>query len=87
MHRCTLYALSTCSHCKKTKQLLEELKVDFECIYLDSLEGEERKCAIATVKKVNPRVSFPTTIFSSCDKVIVGFEPEEIKEVVENDNE
>ncbi|SHN55923.1 glutaredoxin family protein [Desulfovibrio litoralis] len=84
MQSCTLYALSTCSHCKKTKSLLEELAVSMNCIYVDTLEGTERQNAIATVKKVNPKVSFPTVVFENCDKVIVGFEPEEIREFVGN---
>ena len=30
-----LYALSTCEWCKKTRLLLEDLKVDFSYIYVD----------------------------------------------------
>ncbi|MDD1679584.1 MAG: glutaredoxin, partial [Methanomicrobiales archaeon] len=33
----TLYALSTCGWCKKTKELLTDLEVDFSYIYVDRL--------------------------------------------------
>ena len=38
-----LYALSTCSHCKSTKEYLKGCGVEYECIDVDKLEGEERR--------------------------------------------
>ncbi|MGX9365198.1 glutaredoxin family protein [Desulfoplanes sp. PS50] len=77
-----LYALSTCIHCKNTKQFLDESKVDYECCYVDKLEGEERTKAIEEVKKLNPSLSFPT--LSIGDKVIVGYKKDAIKEALES---
>lgn len=86
MNSCTLYALSTCSHCKKTKKFLEERNVSFDCVYLDTLQGQERQDAIEIVKKFNPRISFPTIVFDNGDKVVIGFEPADIEEAIaEND--
>ncbi len=75
-HHVKLYALSTCSHCKSTRRLLEEYDVDFEYEEVDLLEGDERKAAIEKVKEVNHRCSFPTLIIE--DRVIVGFKENEI---------
>ncbi len=83
MSSCTLYALSTCSHCKKAKKFLEEHNVPFECIYLDTLQGQERQDVIAVVKKFNPRISFPTVVFNNGDKVVVGYEPADLEEALE----
>lgn len=76
----TLYALSTCSHCKLTRKLLSESKVEFTYIEVDDLEGDERKSMIAEVKAINPRCSFPTIKIN--DLVIVGFKKNRIKEAL-----
>jgi len=75
----TLYALSTCGWCKKTRMLLENLGIDFNYIYVDLLSGEERSKVINEVEKWNPQLSFPTVVINDND-VIVGFREEEIKE-------
>ncbi len=76
----TLYALSTCSHCKATKQLLNECEVKYDLTDVDLLEGEERQAILEDVRKFNPRCSFPTIIIG--DKVIVGYKEDEIKEAL-----
>ena len=75
-----LYALSTCSHCKAARKFLDECRVDFTCVEVDSLTGDERKNTIADIKKINPRCSFPTLVIN--EKVIVGFQKDEIKEAL-----
>lgn len=76
----TLYALSTCSHCKLTRRLLSESNVEYTYIEVDDLEGDERKSMIAEVKAINPRCSFPTIKIN--DQVIVGFKKNRIKEAL-----
>lgn len=76
-----LFALSTCGWCGRTKALLEELKVEYSYIYVDLLEGQERGEIIEQVKKFNSQLSFPTLVIND-DKTIVGFNEEEIKELL-----
>ena len=76
----TLYALSTCIWCKKTKELLSSLGVDFNYIYVDLLEGDDRSKIIDEVKQYNPSCSFPTLVIG--DKCIVGFREKEISEAL-----
>lgn len=76
-----LFALSTCQWCRKTRLLLEELKVDFSYIYVDLLEGAERNEIIEEVKKYNPQLSFPTLVLNE-EKTIVGFNEEGIREAL-----
>jgi len=76
----TLYTLSTCSHCKSTKRLLDECTIEYDFVDVDLLEGEERKAILEDIKKVNPRCSFPTLIIG--DKVVVGYKEKEIKEAL-----
>jgi glutaredoxin len=80
--RITLYALSTCIWCKKTKELLSSLGVAFDYIYVDLLKGAERLEAIDQVKRFNPSTSFPTLVIGD-SKCIVGFREKEIKEALQ----
>lgn len=75
-----LYALSTCIHCRNTKEYLNDCGVKYDCIEVDKLEGDERKKIIEEIRKVNPGCSFPTIIIG--DKIIVGFRKDEIKEAL-----
>ncbi len=75
-----IYSLSTCSHCKATKKLLDKCQVEYEFEDVDLLKGEERAAILEDVKKLNPRCSFPTIIIG--DKVIVGYKENEIKEAL-----
>ena len=75
-----LYSLSTCSHCKATKKLLDECTVKYEFTDVDLLHGKERAAILEDVKKFNPKCSFPTIIIG--DKIIVGYRENEIKEAL-----
>jgi glutaredoxin-like protein NrdH len=75
-----LYALSTCSHCRDTKDLLNQCHVSYDCVDIDTLDGEERKKIIEEVKKLNPKCSLPTLVVG--DKVVVGFREDKIKEAL-----
>ena len=74
-----LYALSTCGWCKRTKDLLREMGVEFDYTYVDLLEGEEQDEAMNTVERFNPSGSFPTLVIND-KKCIVGFREQEIRE-------
>ena len=75
-----LYTLSTCSHCKATKQFLNDCSVKYDFEDVDLLQGEERKIILEDVKRWNPKCSFPTIVIG--DKVIAGFKEDEIKEAL-----
>lgn len=77
----TLYALTTCSHCKKTKELLDGCGAEYNCVFVDKLQGEERKQVIEAIKKANPRLSFPTLVLDN--ETIVGFKKDQILEALE----
>lgn len=77
----TLYALSTCGWCKKTKTLLKELGVAYEYIDVDLLTGKERDDVLQAMKKWNPQLSFPTLIIND-KECIIGFEEAKIKKAL-----
>lgn len=82
-HTVTLYGLSTCIHCRHAIEFLEQSGVNFDRIYVDQLEGEERAEILSIVKSYNPRISFPTIVVDDGKYVIVGFQPNEIREALE----
>ncbi|OPL17411.1 MAG: NrdH-redoxin [delta proteobacterium ML8_D] len=75
-----IYTLSTCSHCKATKNLLNDCAVKYEFTDVDLLQGEEKTAILEDVKKWNPRCSFPTIIIG--DRVIIGYKEDEIREAL-----
>ncbi len=79
-HNVKIYTLSTCGWCKKTKELLKALEIEYEYIDVDTLEGEDLDNARSEVKKYNPRGSYPTLVIDNGKHVIVGFKEDEIKE-------
>ncbi|MFZ5572264.1 MAG: glutaredoxin family protein [Thermodesulfobacteriota bacterium] len=75
-----IFSLSTCSHCKACKKLLNELAIEYDAVDVDLLQGDERKAVIEEVKRYNQRCSFPTIVIK--DTVIVGYKEKEIKEAL-----
>lgn len=75
-----LYALSTCVWCRKTKDLLDQIGVEYNYIDVDLLPGEEKTRATEEVKNLNPRCSFPTLAID--DRCIVGYDEQKIKEAL-----
>ena len=75
-----LYALSTCQWCAKTKDLLKELGIAFDYVYVDLVEGKEQDDIINAIERVNPKGSFPTLVIND-KRCIVGFREQEIREV------
>ena len=77
-----LYALSTCVWCRKTKKLLDSLKVAYDFVYTDLLDSEKRDEVLDEIEKWNPRVSFPTVVIKN-KKAIVGFKEDKIREALD----
>jgi glutaredoxin-like protein NrdH len=75
-----LYSLSTCSHCKDTKDLLNQCGIDYDCVDVDRLDADKRRTILEEIKKVNPQCTFPTLVVG--EKVIIGFKEAEIKEAL-----
>ncbi len=75
-----MFTLSTCGWCKKTKQYLKDLDLEFYYIDIDSLEGQDRDEAEKELAKWNPAMSFPTIVVNNSE-CIVGFLPEKILEI------
>jgi len=79
-HHVKIYTLSTCGWCKKTKELLKALDVEYEYIDVDKLIGNDIINVNEEVKKYNPYRTYPTIVIDKGKHVILGFNDKEIKE-------
>jgi len=82
-HKIKIFTLSTCGWCKKTKQLLKDLELEYEYLDMDNISGGTLESARNELKKYNPSCSYPTLVIDGGKEVIVGFKEEEIKKTVE----
>jgi glutaredoxin len=74
-----LYALSTCQWCNKTKELLKDLGIGFDYVYVDLLEGKEQSDTLDAMEKWNPKGSFPTLVIGK-RQCIIGYHESQIRE-------
>ena len=81
-HKVMIFTLTTCGWCKKTKQLLKDLDVEYEYMDIDTLKGEEREKVRAELRKHNPRMSAPTIVIDDGKNVIVGYDEEKVREAL-----
>ena len=58
-----IFSLSTCSHCKSVKRLLDECTIQYEFTDVDLLKGKERTAILEDVKKFNPNCEISSFIF------------------------
>jgi len=77
-----LYALSTCIWCGKTKKLLKDLDVAYDCIDVDLQDYDEQQEILKEVRKFNPGGGFPTMVIDNKD-CIVGFDEQKIRDKFE----
>jgi glutaredoxin-like protein NrdH len=75
-----VFALSTCIHCKRAKEYLDECGVEYTPVHVDWLTGEERNNTLTEMKEYNPAQTFPTIVID--DAVIIGFKKEEIEKAL-----
>ena len=76
-----LYALSTCGWCRKTKDLLNSLGVEYSYIDVDTLDMAEKQIVKDEMRQWNPACSFPTIVVND-ETCIKGFDQEKIKETL-----
>lgn len=79
-HHVKVFTLSTCGWCKKTKELLKSLDVEYEYIDVDKLTGDDLAEVMDEVEKYNPYRTYPTIIIDKGKQKILGFKDDEIRE-------
>lgn len=75
-----VFALSTCVHCRRAKELLDDLGVAYGHVEVDVIGEENMDEVMEEVSKYNPGLTFPTIVIGS--RVIVGFKADDIRQEV-----
>lgn len=83
MKKVSMYTLSTCPWCKKTKEFFRERKIPFEYIDYDLASFEEREKILKEMQEQGAN-GFPFVKIG--DNVVVGYNPEEYSKIMELDN-
>jgi len=76
----TLFALSTCGWCAKTKKFLDKLGVEYSYIYADLLPEADSEELKQELSRWNPQESFPTIVIK--DKPVLGYDRDRILETI-----
>ncbi|MCX8172338.1 MAG: glutaredoxin family protein [Archaeoglobaceae archaeon] len=76
----TMFGLTTCPHCKRTLEYLKTAKADFEVIWIDKLEEEERKKTIEKIYSISRSYSVPLVVKG--EKWVLGFNREKLDELI-----
>ncbi|MEM1578931.1 MAG: glutaredoxin family protein [Archaeoglobaceae archaeon] len=82
MEKITMFGLTTCPHCKRTLEYLKMSKADFEVVWVDKLEGEERKKTIEKIYSISKSYSVPLVVKG--DKWVLGFNREKLDELLKS---
>ncbi|MEM0022600.1 MAG: glutaredoxin family protein [Archaeoglobaceae archaeon] len=82
MAQIVMYGLTTCPHCKRTLEFLQSAKADFEVVWVDKLEGEERKKVIEKIHSISRSYSVPLVVKG--DKWVLGFNREKLEELLKS---
>lgn len=76
------FALSTCGWCRKTREWLDEHRVDYELTYMDQLEGEKKEAAQERALKFTSKLAFPLLVVNEGEDIIQGYKPERFQEAL-----
>jgi len=77
----TLYALSTCIWCRKTRRLLDSLGVKYNLIEMDRLTPAEQRDAEDEVMRWNKACSYPIVVVRA-EWAILGYKEDEIRKLL-----
>jgi len=75
-----LLALSTCPRCHGMKEFLRRNGVPAVIVDVDLLRQEEKRANLRFLRRMNPRVSFPTLVVG--DEAVIGEDYDSVKEVL-----
>jgi glutaredoxin len=73
----TVYALSTCPYCKRTRRFLDDHKIDYECIEVDLLDDKAQDEVMDKVEKLTGKRVFPVVVVGK--DIIVGHDETKLK--------
>lgn len=78
MKKVSMYTLSTCPWCRKTKKFFKDRNIPFDYVDYDLASEPEQEKISKEMMKYTGHISFPFVRIE--DKVIIGYNPEQYEE-------
>ncbi len=79
--RVKMFTLSTCGHCKRTKDFFSDCLIEYDYVDLDLLDWKERERVLEELRSFNPECTVPTIVIG--DEVITGYDEKRLREVLQ----
>lgn len=80
MKKITIYSLSTCLWCKKTKKYFEDKKIKFEAVDYDKQDEAAQEKMKAEMKEAGYACTFPFIRIG--DACVQGYDPDEFEKLL-----
>jgi glutaredoxin len=80
MKKVSMYTLSTCPWCRKTKKFFKDKNIPFEYVDYDLAGEEDQEKISREVMKYTGHIAFPFVRIG--DDVIIGYNPEKFEEKI-----
>lgn len=80
MTKVSMYTLSTCPWCRKTKKFFNEHNIAFEYVDYDLAGEEEQERIIEEMDKHGAGISFPYVMIG--EEIVVGYNPKKYSELI-----
>ena len=78
--RVKMFTLSTCGHCKRTKDFLSDCLIEYDYVDLDLLDWKGREKVLEELRSFNHECTVPTIVIG--DEVITGYDERRLREVL-----
>lgn len=76
----TVYGLTSCTYCRATKKFLRKHDVEYDEIFVDQLDEDEKNKVVDYIKELTGGTLFPVTV---CDAGhSVGFAKKELRDLL-----
>jgi glutaredoxin len=80
MKKVSMYTLSTCPWCRKTKKFFKDRGISFDFIDYDLASEDEQDRISKDVMKYTGHIAFPFVRIG--DEVVIGYNPEKYEELI-----
>ena len=82
MSKISMYTLSTCPWCRKTKKFFKDRDVAFDFVDYDLASEDEQNRIAGEMMKYTGHISFPFVRIG--DTVVIGFNPERYEQLLKS---
>lgn len=83
MSKVSMYTLSTCPWCRKTKKYFKDRNIPFDFVDYDLADEKEKEKISQEMMKYTGHIAFPFVRID--DQVIIGYNPEQYDELLKPD--